>query len=264
MRDFSSQFNQWQTRSFGQKKSKKVTISVIGIVSFLMVAAFVSIVVFQIPSYLSSPLDNVRIYGNKLISKTAIAKYLRIYEGQSWLSIDPYVMSIRLKDHPWIKEAIVRRNLRLSLDVTITYLKINDQLFMICSDYLVLDPIRGSEQWNLPVIVNNTLTTVLAPDLLAPKDLNGAFQLMELLRKNEILPLKAVSEIIVDDPLNIELITIPNGIKIKMGFQNFKKKLRNLALTSRKISEERKRIAAIDLRYPNGIVLQYKYYKSLE
>ena len=233
--------------------------------STLAILGFIVFILLQIPHHVSSSLKSIRIHGNTLIDKTTIAKNLGIYEGQSWFSIDPYEISTRLTKLPWIEKAIVKRNLGLGLDIYISerkpvaYLKVRDQLAMICQDYWVLERIDRKMVWNLPVIVYNSIDTLIFGQHLKAYDLDGAFWLMELLQTTTVLPLDAVSEIIADDPLNIELITIPDGIKVKLGFENFREKLRNLALASFKINEMRHKISTIDLRNKSGVVITHKY-----
>ena len=234
-------------------------------VSILAIGGFVSFIAVQIPRHLLSPVKSVRIHGNELIDKTVIAKYLGIYEDQSWLSTDPYELSIRVKELPWIEEATVRKNLASGLDIHVSerrpvaYLKAKDRLAMICSDYLILERIDKKRGWDLPVIVHNGLDMPVSGRYLKSEDLNGAFRLMDLLRDSTVLPLDAVSEVFVDDPLNMELITIPDGIKVKLGFRNFREKLRNLELASSKIDGMRHKISIIDLRHRRGVVVTYKY-----
>jgi cell division protein FtsQ len=219
---------------------------------------------FHLPTFLSSPPDTLTIKGNHILSEEVIKQYLKLDEERSWFRLDPYQLSVQLRRHPWIEKALVHRSPPLTLNVNITervpiaFLKTSDKLYLLGNDYLVLKRLQLSESWDLPIIVNRSIKNITPGDKLQPKELKRAFQLVTLLKEEKTLPLDAVSEIIITDPFNIVLISSPDGIRIKFGFENFRKKLAALSRLMPLITTNRKRIVYIDLRTIRGAVIKYK------
>jgi cell division protein FtsQ len=221
-------------------------------------------IAYHLPEQFSSPPDTLNIQGNLVLTSDSIRQYLNLNEQQSWFSLDPYLMSIQLRKHPWIEKALVHRSPPLTVDVHITervpiaFLKTAKKLFLLGEDYLVLKKFHSSGSWDLPIIVNRSLRNIAPGDKLQPTELKRAFSLMATLKDNRILPLGAISEIHITDPFNIVLVTSPNGLRIIMGFENFEKKLASLSHIMPEISENQTRIKYIDLRNIRGVVVKYK------
>ncbi len=221
-------------------------------------------IAYHLPGQFSSPPDTLNIQGNRILSADSIRQYLHLNEQRAWFSLDPYLMSIQLRKHAWIEKALVHRSLPLTIDVHVTervpvaYLKTADKLFLLGEDFLVLKKFQSSGSWDLPIIVNRSLSNIEPGDKLPPTELKRAFRLMATLKENKILPLGAISEIHITDPFNIVLVTSPDGIRIIIGFENFEKKLASLSHIMSEISTNRTRIKYIDLRNIRGVVVKYR------
>jgi cell division septal protein FtsQ len=222
----------------------------------------VVLVFIQIPSFLVSPVRSIGVRGNEILTEERIIEQLNIDKEHSWIGLDPFQLSLNLKKNPWVDKAIVHRSFPLKLDVRITerqpiaYLKTRDRLFLMAKGYRVLETMPSAKVWNLPVIVNLDLQKIEVGDMVEGAAMKKAVELIDILADNKVLPLDAVSEIIVTNPFNIELITIPYGIKIKLGFQNFEKKLAKLNHVLPKIEWQRQNIKYLDLRTVQGVVMK--------
>ncbi|MBU3916789.1 FtsQ-type POTRA domain-containing protein [bacterium] len=223
-------------------------------------------ILFQVPKYFSKPIDKskITIHGQEVLNKEIIINQMNISDHESWFSIDPFVISSRLRKHPWIDFALVHKKPDLGLEITITerrpiaYLKTKDNLFFLGNDYLVLNMIPSVKIWNLVVIVNSNLKGIKAGDFLPETEFSKPFRLIELLNGNQALPLNTVSEIIVDDPLNIKIVTMPDGVIVNFGFSDFDSKLTNLYFSLPRLKDERNRLDYIDLRHERGVIIKRK------
>ena len=81
---------------------------------------------------------------------------------------------------------------------------------------------------------------------------------MQVLESSEALPLAAVSEIRLTDPLNLTLVTLPEGIRIKLGYSDYEQKLDRLKRALPEIAKRAKRIESIDLRNFQGVALKIR------
>ena len=233
---------------------------------FFLVCAvlLVAKLAFHLPDFLSQPPNTINVHGNKILTEYDVKQYLDLSTDHPWFNLDPYELSIRLRNHPWIEKALIHRTPPLAVDVHITeriptaFLQTANRLFLLGEDYRVLKRLELNGSWDLPIIVNRRLTDIKPGDELQPRDLKKAFQLITLLREDKTLPLDAVSEVIISDPFNIVLVTSPDGIPIKFGFEKFEQKLKALSRLMPQITKNRKRIKYIDLRYIRGAAVKYK------
>lgn len=262
MKDYNSTFNKNNNNSLQQAPEKSDIRSIFKIVISICVVCFVLFILFQIPGKITKPLESVTIKGNDIIDKTTIAKYLEISADQSWFDTDIYVLSKRLKRLSWVDTVVVRKNFWQGINVYITeqspiaFLRVNEQTWFICEDGLILDLIQQKETWDLPVIVNDQLTGIIEGKRLSTEFLNDMLETIRLLNNNSALPLSSISEIVFTDPINIKLITIPYGIVIKLGFENFEQKLTRLSKAMPKLNEYVHNIDYIDLRHSDGVVFK--------
>ncbi|MBT4527860.1 MAG: FtsQ-type POTRA domain-containing protein [Deltaproteobacteria bacterium] len=263
MKDYKSTFNKSNNNKpiqktileLGFRRILKISVSI-------CVFCFILFLLIQIPGKITSPLKNIMIHGNNILDKTTIAKYLGVYPDQSWFDIDPYVFSTRLKQLNWVDTVIVRKNFWEGIDVTITerspiaFLRVKDKTWFICEDGLILDLIQQKKAWDLPVIVNDSLSEVREGEYLNLELLSDAVDIIKLLNKNSILPISTISEIIITDPINIKLISIPYGIEIRLGYENFDLKLARLSRAIPKLNDYIHNIDYIDLRHSDGVVFK--------
>jgi cell division protein FtsQ len=263
MKDYKTVFNKSNNNKPIQKiapllnfrRGLKIFVSI-------CVFSFIFFLFIQIPGKITKPLKTITIHGNNILDKTTIAQYLGIYPDQSWFDIDSYVFSTRLKQLKWVDTVIVRKNFWDGIDVTITerspiaFLRVKEKTWFICEDGLILDLIQQKKAWDLPVIVNNNLLDVSEGKHLNREFLMDAFDIIKLLDKNSILPLSTISEIIITDPINIKLISIPYGIEIRLGYENIAPKLARLTRAIPKLNDYVHNIDYIDLRHSDGVVFK--------
>ena len=217
---------------------------------------------FQIPDFIDQPINKIEIRGNSLISDQAILELLDLDRNQSWTELDPFFLTLRLKELEWIEHATLRRTIPLGVTIQIVekiplaVLRIKKQLLLLGKDLHVLPYIENRHSWNLPIIVHPELNLPKVGEKINDIAIHRAVRLMKLLKNSDALSLSAISEIHIEEPLNIQLITIPDGIRIKMGYDKYEKKLHHLAKSLPKIKSIRNEIEYIDLRSNRGAVIK--------
>ena len=215
---------------------------------------------FQIPKYIYQPINKIEIKGNHLISDKTILDLLNL--NQSWINLDPFLLTLRLKELVWIEHATVNRTVPLGVTIHIVekvplaILRTKDQLLLLGNDLHILPYIENNHSWNLPIIVHPKLDRIKVGEKINDVAIRRVIHLMELLESSEALTLSSVSEIYLEEPLNIQLVTIPDGIRIKMGYDKFEDKLLYLAASLPKIKSIRNEIEYIDLRSNRGTVVK--------
>jgi cell division septal protein FtsQ len=216
-----------------------------------------------------APPETLYIGGNRIIPKGDLLSRLAITDDQIWNDLDPYALSLKLNQHPWIRTSIVRRVVPLGIEVQvverkpIAYLHSGSKLFLIDQEGWVLKKPKIAMVWDLPVITLNRTQNFRAGQHIQTAILKNILKLMEILRNSSVLPLATISEIDGRNPLNIELTTIPYGTKIKIGYTRFKLALQKLKLALTVISSQgkRRKIKYIDLRQLGGVAFKKATWK---
>lgn len=256
MEDFSK-----QSQSIGKPQPEKqerpnrarTLQGLVGLVALLTALALALL----IPRYLHKPIERVYLKGNQRIDQKSILQHLGLTEGDDWMNLDPFVLSYRINQMPWVKQAVVQKKPDQSLLVTlveqepIAYLNLKGKM-MILSEELTALPHLPGLTGDLPVITDESLAPEPG-DRLAQASIHTARRLMALLEASRVLPLDQVSELIVSDPLNLKVVTKQRGIVIHFGGKDFAEKLERLARAMPTLNNYRSSIHYIDLRNFQGV-----------
>ncbi|MDX2469424.1 MAG: FtsQ-type POTRA domain-containing protein [SAR324 cluster bacterium] len=217
-----------------------------------------------IPATLSDPIKKVKVQGNKILTPAEVAAPLNLSEDDTWAGLDAYELSSRVQSLTWVKVARVKKLAGGELWVKITeqepiaYFRTVKGLYLLSADFTLL-PLRNNPQgWDLPTIQDRSNTQLKVGEKANTFTLIKSLELMAKLKDSDLLPLGSISEIDISDPLNLTISTLPLGIKIKMGFKDFDKKLDRLKRALPEISKRAKKIYSLDLRNHQGIALKYK------
>jgi len=239
-------------------------LSMAKIALFLSVLTLFCLILFKMTQVFFQPIGEVRYRGNDILSRTDILEQLHIPDNTPFYAIDPYVLTRRLAAIPWVQKAQVRKQFPSILDILIkerlpvAYLRTSRGFYFLDEQGVVLDLKPYPFKKDFIVIEDLTLTDLSPGEKLTNNALQHAFTLIQMLKKSEVLPLEAVSEIIISDPLNIQLTTVSGPFLLKFGVDHFQNKLNNLEQALPEIYKRRNRIQSLDLRYKNKIAASLK------
>jgi len=261
MKDYVPHSAQPERPNQRKKGSDNLLFSLLkGGVSLLGILIILSPVIW-VPAHLARQIESVGVTGNHVLTAEEVVGALELSDQETWFDVDPFDLENRGLSEPWIESIDIKKTSTLGLAVHIgerqpvAYLKANQQIYLLDHSLMVLGLPERWNGWDLPVLSTNRLT-VTPGDRLRSAGVNRAFELMNLLKEDPVLPLSGVSEIKLDNPMNLVVITQPGGLQIKMGFDHFEEKLHRLHLASQDLANREKRLAYIDLRHPQGVVIK--------
>lgn len=227
----------------------------------ILLIIIISLVSYEYILLQTKPYRKIKVLGNQVLSNEVIQHVLEIPEHTSFWNLDSYSLTLRLLRLAWIQTVRVQKVPSLDLKVTlverepIAFLKTKDDLFLMDGEQIVLPIPKKRRSFNLPIITNQNLYQISSGKLPTNPSVQKAIELITLLKQQNLLPLENISEIIITDPLNIELITIKNQVRIQLGKDNFKQKLKNLYYTMPELKQLKKKIQSLDLRYKNKVIV---------
>ncbi len=245
----------------GEKKPRgpwRIAQGLTGILAFLLILGGLGL----LPLYLTSAPRFFLVEGNEVLKAKEIKNQVLFDPEQSWFSLDAYILSSQLLSHPWIKSATIHKTPSLGLVAQIeeyrpiAYYRAGTRLFLLSSNHKLLPMRQGKTPWDLPVLsdrANPNLQAGMRPDFF---HLERGLRLLHLLKNFAPLPLSAISEIRLQDPLDIQVITVMGGKLIHFGDRDWPKKLTRLKKALPQIAKRFKQIEQIDLRNFQGVAIK--------
>lgn len=234
--------------------------------AFLTLAGFLLVLVplGYAPVYLQGELRALAVQGNRVLSAEAVARRLALPEQVRWWDLDLYTLAQRLLGDPWIAQVDLKKKASLGLLVQlrerepIAFVQTASGLYLIDQELVLLDLPESLGALDLPVLSDPDLGALKIGEPLRRAGIHQGLALMEILKGDAVLPLEAISQILVDDPTNLRLITRPGGLEFRWGSGAFKEKLKRLHLASAEIDRREDRLLYVDLRNPEGVVIKRK------
>ena len=227
------------------------------IISFILLLIF-SVVTVMNSSYFE--IEEIKIEGNRLLSKQEIINICRINKKQNIFDINRARLVKRLMRLSQVKGVKIHRDLPRKLLITINerrpvaIVEGNPSYQIIDVQGWILETTKNLEKWNIPLIkgikVKNKGKTV---------KLTGAFKgSVEYLGLLPEMVLEQISQVNIYSPQEIELFLSNNG-KVKLGrMYNIDKKAKILTSIYQDIQKRNLKIKYIDLRYQRAPVVKLR------
>jgi len=187
------------------------------------------------------------------VSRSEVQALLRPYAGRSFFDLDLSAIKSLLQEHPWISQASVRRHWPDELEIRL----------------IEQHPVA---QWGAKGLVNIE-GRVFFPDGDLPEDLPRLYGvsnsepllLARLQDVDELLkPLGLkISEMHLDDRRSWR-IQLDNGLQLMLGREQGMQRIqRFISFYPALLAARADQVRTIDLRYPNGIELQWRKHQGM-
>ncbi len=207
-------------------------------------------------------INSVQITGCQRIPKEEIRKLANVDIHSNILAIDVDKIGRTLETHPWIKQAIVRKELPDRLYIRIVekqpvVLLQDNGLYYVDKEGVIIARTNLAENMDYPII-----TGLKKGELLS--DSEKVVYLRELLpllyaQKNveNVLPARNISEIHIDPGLGLVLYTVDGRFPIRLGMGDIVKKFRRLemVLYDLYLKEAYNSVSYVDCEYYNGKIM---------
>lgn len=210
-------------------------------------------------------LSSVHITGCQRVSKEEVRELANIDIHSNILAINVGRVGQTLEMHPWVKQAIVRRELPDRLYIRIVEKKPvailqDDRLYYVDQDATIIARTSLAEDVDYPVITGlkkEELVTGSEP----VRSLQKLLPLLYTKKKVEdVLPARNVSEIHVDPERGLILHTVDGRFPIRLGTEDIEKKIKCLEMTLYDLyrKEAYNSISYVDCDYYKGKIMVRK------
>jgi len=230
----------------------------------IAIAALSSLLIYAYSYFLSTPYLEIKetsVRGLKELTEKDVLSLAEIKPGQNILAVNVDVLARRVAVNPWIKNVYVGREFpnRLVVDVRERYpialVKQGSEFYLMDSEGNVFKKLAQDDEVDLAII-----TGINVQDKTKSKLTLDTISLLKVFSGSNLYSfLGAISEAHVDDVFGLFLLT-DKGLYLKMGANDFERKLRKLALV---LNEREKRgignnYLNVDLADAEKITIQQK------
>jgi len=204
-------------------------------------------------------LTDVAVRAPRRVSADEIRRTAGIVPGMSVWDVDPAAAESRLRAHPWIRSAYVRRELprraiiqvREERPVAIVVMsRANGAEYYVSARGRIFAPVGRSDARDLPYVTGLTPADLAAEDGYAPRALRRAIALMRRGGGPEI------SEIHVDRARGLTLMPVRPAIPIELGWHRFEEKLARLPRVMTLWAGREDDIAAVSLLFDDEAIVR--------
>lgn len=210
----------------------------------------------------SSPylnVEEIEITGINRLSDKDVSFYSGIERGMNIFSIDGFEAGNLLKNHPYVEDAKVVKKYLNKIQINIT--ERVPKVLARFDDVYIMDE-KGvffkkyTKEDNLDLIVVSKLSKSI-------NEIDGTskalmMELLNVLDKKRGLKEESVSEIIYEKSYGFTLVTAVEGVKVKIGLDDFEKKINDLDELIGLRKSAYRGIKSIDLTNKRGIVVRYE------
>ena len=238
--------------SFVKKINYKKVLPVV-VVFFIILAAYLFL---KNSSYFK--IQEIKIVDIYNVSGIKSSDFLRIYKGRNIFDVNIRSLSSRIKDdYPFIRNAAVKRVLPNVLEIDIVsripiakvkigkFYPIDETGMVLSQDALSHDllAITGLSRWIRP----------RAGTRIKDKKLANVILLLDALKQSSILRTYNVTKVNAKETRTISFY-LDSAIEVKIGEDDFAKRLKVLKSTLSKPGLDKKNIKYIDLRFKDVVI----------
>lgn len=226
--------------------TKRITVIAAGLAVILCVAG----IAFLGNRYLF--IRDINFYGNRHLTNAELLALTGLSQKRALFSVTTADIYRRLRTSPWIKDALVRKDLSGNVTVYLTeavaaaVLQIDEKPFLVDSDGLRLEEIRSEPVYFLPVV---------KIDPSAYKEAyRDAIELARALNERKVTAHGGNIELTGTRPEDVTMKV--DDLPVKIGAGNFSRKLEKLDFVRDELAKRNMPVEYIDLRFADRIVVK--------
>lgn len=226
---------------------------------FVAIAAFVAI---EIHGYMhSSPrflVSHITVEGNVHVTAREVIARSTIAEGQNIFDVNLGKSAEAIREIPWVRDVLVRRHLPGRIYIEITErrpvaLVPSEELLLVDETGRIVSVFYAAENVYAPFITARGLGPLKPGDVMRAEGTDEALEIIRLMDSMGVAADIDISEINIDDPMNIVLVARRSGASIFMGTGDMEGKLWRLTRVVRALekkgSRKVERLEKVDLRF---------------
>jgi hypothetical protein len=209
---------------------------------------------------------NVRTEGNRIVSAPEIVKLAGVEKNAKLFDVDLYAVAQRLKGNRFISDASVSRNVPDGIVITVVertpiVMLLQDQLFYVDADGIVLPPTKSEQVFDLPVL-SGTFPAVgeSAGKRLTSSDMREALSILTVAKAIGDDAYRCLSEVHLQGDGEFVLYTSEYGVPVQFGRGDVIPKMMKFDAFWNTVVGQRgaQDLLSIDLRFEDQVIARWK------
>jgi cell division protein FtsQ len=238
-----------------------------GVFATILFLLYVGSIVYE--ELLTSPyleIKTIEVEGTVRVTKQKLIELSGIERGQNILSVGLNEAQDMVKNHPFVKEAEIKRRLPETVNMVITErepaaLVMVDELYVMDKNGELFKRYSVEDGLDLPVItgMGKRITEGEGEfqSAIEPGFRTKLLTLIGVLTEGEKFRLEDISEIRVDPTYGFSLYTLDEGVRVEMGKEGFTGKVLKLNKVLQARGGRLTGIESIDLTSERGVVVRF-------
>jgi cell division protein FtsQ len=209
-------------------------------------------------------VGEVSIMGCMNVTEAELVNLAHVDFKASMANLDLREISSRLAKHPWVEKAKVKRDWsRRALIIEVQErvpqaLILLDDLYLVDRHGEVFKKAEPRDQLDFPVFTGLDTREVMARNPQAMNLVSQALELLGILRQRKIFTSRDVSEIHLSKQSGLTVITLKEGIPIRLGSGGLEDKIDRLEKVLPDLQTKIKDVEYLDINYPRKVVVKIK------
>jgi len=207
--------------------------------SYLLLLSFFLLMGHRVYAHLlEDPLFRVReveVAGCQKLSRETLLSLARVEGMPNLFTVNLRDVARRLADHPWIEYVMVRKVFPYKLSIHIEERKPMaivqlEQLYYIDGKGVIFSPVGETDGYNYPFLTGLDRQSPEKESEETKALIMKALELLLSVERENVAPLKEISEIHLERTTGVRCFTRAEGIEIRMGWDQFAVKLKRLSM----------------------------------
>jgi len=212
-------------------------------------------------------VEQVTAQGNSRLTEQQIAALSDIQVGINTFSLDLGLIGRKIEENPWVQQAHVRRifprqvviNLKERQPVAIINL---GYLYYLDEQGEIFKVLDAADSLDYPIITGFNYAKAQGHDAEYAQRLRQIVGLLTDLSERNKFNLDQVSEIHHEDVGGLSLFTLEGGVKVKLGYANYSKKLDRLERIYTQLQPKLQMLDYIDLNVDEKVIVRIERLKK--
>ncbi|MDA3902589.1 MAG: cell division protein FtsQ/DivIB [Desulfuromusa sp.] len=213
-------------------------------------------------------IDQVTVQGNNRIAEQQAVALSDIEIGINTFNLDLGLIGRKIEENPWVQQAHVQRIFPRQVVIS---LKERQPVAIINLGYLyyldalgeVFKVLDATDNLDYPIITGFDYDKAQGHDAEYAQRLRQIVGLLSDLRKRDLFSLDQVSELHHEDGGGLSLFTLEGGVKVKLGYADYSKKLDRLERIYAQLQPKLQILDYIDLNVDEKVIVRIERLKVM-
>jgi cell division protein FtsQ len=206
-------------------------------------------------------IDSIRVEGNQRLNKQTLVALSDVKPGMSTFSLDLDLIGRKIAENPWVKEARIQRifprqvSIHVIERVPVAIVNLG-YLYYLDENGVVFKLLDGGDRLDYPVITGFDAAQLESGRRKDRLQLLKVVALVEELGSRSQFGLHMVSEIHKEAGGGLSVYTLEDGVRIRLGIDNYKEKLDRLERIYALLQPKMKMLDYIDLNVDEKVIVR--------